>query len=306
MKKLITLIIFLLLIPMSSLASAPLSGNTNTENSDIVATLDSGIYDKVIDVKLIPNDDWAKVFYYTDKVGRFDKQTEYKLGSTITIKKDTTLDYYSASRNETASLIKENTYTFDYPEKIHLWYNWTDLVITNNENKDIDLRWWTINENEILYPTILEISKKFNYPFNMNEWDIATLQSPDEKVKIAFKYLKEKKVEIRNTIEKEIPEKTISTENITSESISRNENTGTSNTEATWNTSEAINTWNIETSRDTINRVSTKENNTLNNNLKTSILDSKQEKKTNPLVLIIWIIMLLVIAWWLYVKLEKK
>lgn len=303
MKKLI-IQITLLLIPLTSFAWAPLSWNVNNEASDVVATIESGTYDKVIDVKLIANDDGAKIFYYTDKVGRFDEQIEYKAWSKITIKENTTLNYHSVSRNQTASLIKENIYNFSYPEKIHLWYNWNAIVISNNDTKEIDLRWWTINDAEILYRTIIEIWWKYNYHFSMNSWDIMSLVSPDKKVKIAFKYiLAEKKIE-NNIWKKENSEETVKSENITSEAISINENERIINTETiTWNTSESINTWNIETN--SVSEISVNDN-TLNNNLKTSIIDSKQEKKTNPLVLIIWIIMFLRIAWWAYIKLEKK
>lgn len=301
MKKLISLI-FLLFIPLTSLASAPLSGNTNTENSDIVASVNSGVYDKVIDVKLIPNDDWAKVFYYTDKIGRFDEQTEYKLGTTITIKKDTTLNYYSASRNETASLIKENTYTFNYPKNINLSYSDNAVIITNNENKDIDLRWWKIKWEEFLYPTSISSKDSYKYNYQMNEWETINLVSPDEKVNISFTYNIPKKV--IPVVRREIPEKTISSENTTNnETNPITETWVNTNTASSWNTNESVNTWNIETNS---NAEAWVQDNTLNNNLKTSILDTKQEKKTNPLVLIIWIIMLLVIVWGTYIKLEKK
>lgn len=301
MKKLITLL-FLLFIPLTSLASAPLTGNTNTENADIVASVESGIYDKVIDLKLIPNDDWAKVFYYTDKIWRFDEQTEYKLGSTIIIKKDTTLDYYSASRNETASLIKENIYTFNYPKNISMSYSDNAIIITNNENKNIDLRWWKIKWNEFLYSTVISSKDSYKYNYPMTDWENINLISPDEKVNISFTYNIPKK-EIQ-AVKREIPEKTINPETGSSEATTTiNENTWISNNEATWNTIESFNTWNIETNSTSETWVN---DNTLNNNLKTSILDSKQEKKTNPLVLIIWIMMLLIIAWWTYMKLEKK
>lgn len=303
MKKLISLI-FLLFIPLTSFAWAPLSWNTSSEASDVVATLESGTYDRVIDVKLIANDDGAKIFYYTDTIGRFDEQIEYKAWTKIIVKENTTLNYHSVSRNQTASLIKENIYNFAYPEKIHLWYNWNTLVVTNNEVKEIDLRWWTINDAEILYKTIIEIWWKYNYPFSMNTWDIVTLSSPDKKVKIAFKYiLAEKKIEENKK-----------TENIISETVYTKEDTQLSNTETiTWNIAENINSWNIETNSQDENIINneitnnvSKNNNTLNNNLKTSILDSAQEKKTNPLVLLIWIIMFLAVVWWAYVKLEKK
>lgn len=307
MKKLI-IHFLLLLFPLSVFAWAPISPQTNTENSDVIASVESWTFDKVIDVKLIANDDGAKVFYYTDKVWRFDEQIEYKLWSVITIKKDTTLNYYSASKNETASLIKENIYRFNYPEKIHLWYNWNALVITNNENKEIDLRWWTINWNEILYKTIVEISWKYNFPFHMNSWDIATLSSPDEKVKIAFKYLLKKdepSIKTNNEISKV-------QENINSKnSINSLENIKTwteTNTEdqteeniLTWVNNEL--NWNIE---ETTNSNLQTETSNLNNNLKTSIIDSKPEKKTNPLVLLAAIIIIIWIAWWVYIKLEKK
>ncbi|MDD5213820.1 MAG: hypothetical protein PHG82_05330 [Candidatus Gracilibacteria bacterium] len=301
MKKLITLI-FLLFIPLTSLASAPLNGNTNTENSDIVASVESGTYDKVIDLKLIPNDDGAKVFYYTDKVGRFDEQIEYKLGTTITIKKNTTLDYYSASRNETASLIKENTYTFNYPKNINLSYSDNAIIITNNENKAIDLRGWKIKGNEFLYPTIINSKDTYKYNYPMNDGETINLVSPDEKVNINFTYNIPKKV--ISLVKREISEKTSSSENTTNNETNPITETGVNtNTASSGNTNESVNTGNIETSGTNETGVT---DNTLNNNLKTSILDSKKEKKTNPLVLIIGIIMFLAIAGGAYMKLEKK
>lgn len=317
MKKLIIQII-LLIIPLTSFAWAPISWNVNSESSDVVATVESGTYDKIIDVKLISNDERAKIFYYTDKIGRFDEQIEYKAWSKITFSKNTTINYHSISKNETASLIKENIYNFVYPEKISLSYLDNSIIIKNNENKDIDLRWWIIWWKEFLYTTNINSNDSYKYNYQMNEWETINLISPDEKVNIQFKYIIPKKVETQKIIKNTNLEKTENTqkeENITQTWISENKiDAELINTwiiqNNTWNTEEITNidnsnisTWIKEEIKNTANWL---ENNNFNNNLKTSIIDSAQEKKTNPLILIIWIMILIWVIWWIYIKLEKN
>ena len=76
---------------------------------------------------------------------KYSFDTSGKLINSIQVKsdfgkKDTILNYHSISNNITASLIKENKYTFNYPKNLEIIYENNNIFIKNNENKNIYLR----------------------------------------------------------------------------------------------------------------------------------------------------------------------
>lgn len=307
MKKIISLIL-LTFLPAIAFAWAPLLENMSTEASDVISTVNDGTYNKVIKVKLIPNDDRAKIFYYTDHIWRFDEQIEYKLWTEIIIKKDTTLNYHSVSNNYTASLIKENTYKFNYPSNLEIFYENGKISIKNNENKEIDLWYWVIWNFEIPENTIISPSDTYVYEHKLEANEKINLISPDEKIKKEFfNEIIIPKV-VHREIKKEIPSNEIKTE----------ETKIIENTETIENNWETNNSWNILKTEEATNNLelnsASKENtqvqettntNSLANNLKTSIIDTKKSKNNTFIVLVILFFIVWIILWILYKK-EKR
>lgn len=313
MKKIISLIL-LAFIPSLVFAWAPLMENMSTEASDVIATIDSWKYDSVIKVKLIPNDDWAKIFYYTDQVWRFDQQIEYKQWSEIIIKKDTILNYHSSSANYTASLIKENKYIFNYPQSLEIFYENNKISIKNNENKEVNLWYWTIWNFEIPENTIISPSDTYIYNYTLKNNEKINLVSPDEKVKKEFiNVVKEEKVISKNTIRKDTINR-VSTEqdkneinqnetNVETEFILSNENSQNTNTAKT---EESTNNTELNSAKqENIQVQETPENTNLANNLKSSVIDNKSSKNNIFIVLVILFFIIWMIAWIFYKK-EKR
>lgn len=316
MKKII-IAILLVFIPNISLAWAPLQANTNIDQADVIATMNSWIYDKVINVKLIPNDDQAKVFYYTDSIWRFDEQIQYKLWSSIEIKKDTILNYHSISNNITASLIKENKYTFNYPKNLEIIFENNNIFIKNNENKNVYLRWWKIWNFEIKENIELFPSETYKYNYDLKENETISLFSPDDNKIDSF---------TKKTIQKEI---IIKNDNIKKEEDSNKneaENTNSiekNDTKLENNSSEInnlVNTWEkidnneIDEQKPTNNI----ENSTwledskwnisnISNDLKTSIIDKKDSKNNYNFIILIIVFFIIWMIWWIiYNKKEKS
>lgn len=311
MKKII-IAILLVFIPNISLAWAPLQANTNIDQADVIATMNSWIYDKVINVKLIPNDDQAKVFYYTDSIWRFDEQIQYKLWSSIEIKKDTILNYHSISNNITASLIKENKYTFNYPKNLEIIFENNNIFIKNNENKNVYLRWWKIWNFEIKENIELFPSETYKYNYDLKENETISLFSPDDNKIDSF---------TKKTIQKEI---IIKNDNIKKEEDSNKneaENTNSiekNDTKLENNSSEInnlVNTWEKIDERKSTNSL---ENSTwledskwnlsnISNDLKTSIIDKKDSKNNYNFIILIIVFFIIWMIWWIiYNKKEKS
>ncbi|MDD4151474.1 MAG: hypothetical protein PHR68_02560 [Candidatus Gracilibacteria bacterium] len=318
MKKII-IAILLVLIPNISLAGAPLEINSNTEQADVIATIDSGMYDKVIEVKLIPNDDQAKVFYYTDSVGRFDQQIQYKLGSSIEIKKDTILNYHSISNNITASLIKENKYTFNYPKNLEIFYENNNIFIKNNENKIVYLKGWKIGNFEINENISLNPNEIYKYNYDLKENETISLFSPDNnKINSYTRKTIQKEIIVKNDNIQKNAENINKTEKVITEEKSNEqiENKNPINSEKIENNSgnleNTINIGNIsnnktEEQKNTDLEDSTGDISNISNDLKTSILDKKDSKNNyNFIILIIVFFIIGMIGGIIYNKKEKS
>lgn len=311
MKKII-IAILLIFIPNISLAWAPLQTNTNIDQADVIATMDSWIYDKVIEVKLIPNDDQAKVFYYTDSIWRFDEQIQYKLWSSIEIKKDTILNYHSISNNITASLIKENKYTFNYPKNLEIIYENNNIFIKNNENKNVYLRWWKIWNFEIKENIELFPSETYKYNYDLKENETISLFSPDDNKIDSFtkKTIQKEKIVQNNNIKKEADSNENEAEN--TNSIEKNDIKVENNSSEINN---LVNTWEKIDEQKSTNSI---ENTTwvedskwnlsnISNDLKTSIIDKKDSKNNYNFIILIIVFFIIWMIWWIiYNKKEKS
>lgn len=318
MKKII-IAILLVLIPNISLAWAPLEINSNTEQADVIATIDSWMYDKVIEVKLIPNDDQAKVFYYTDSVWRFDQQIQYKLWSSIEIKKDTILNYHSISNNITASLIKENKYTFNYPKNLEIFYENNNIFIKNNENKIVYLKWWKIWNFEINENISLNPNEIYKYNYDLKENETISLFSPDNnKINSYTRKTIQKEIIVKNDNIQKNAENINKTEKVITEEKSNEqiENKNPINSEKiennSWNLENTINIWNIsnnktEEQKNTDLEDSTWDISNISNDLKTSILDKKDSKNNYNFIILIIVFFIIWMIWWIiYNKKEKS
>lgn len=264
-------------------------------NLEVKSNIESWEYSFPIEVNLISNDKEAKIFYYTDWEWRMDHIKEFK--NPIIIKENTNIDFYATSKDYESTLIQTVNYTFSYPKEIEItWKN--DKIIIKNNSQDVQNIWyWQVQAQNLDYEinpnTYLEIWKTFEIDYKLSNNEKISLISPDKKIIKNFTYKIEQKTEKSqneiwtwNTLNNE--EKVVNPD----ENKPKNE---------TW---EYIETWKILKNNETKNDFS------LNNSLKTSVIESKnstKENKSNNLYIIFFIFFIVIIynIWLLLKKSEK-
>ena len=131
------------------------SAQSSANELIVQANIDSGNYDFALEVYLNSNDKNAKIFYYTDGIGRFDTLKEFKYNNPIIIKKDTILNYYAINDLNNSTKIKESQYSFSYPKNIEISYKNDTIFLTNISEKTINIGFFKIESNVLNY----EVSK---------------------------------------------------------------------------------------------------------------------------------------------------
>lgn len=159
-------------------------------NLDVKTNLESWEYEFAIEVNLIANEKNAKIFYYTDGEWRMDNIKEFS--KPILIKEDTTLDYYATNANFEDTLIKTANYKINYSDKVDLEAENDKIIIKNNSWKIQNIWYWKIESNNLNYElnpnTFLENKEIFELNYNLADNETIKLISPDKKIVKNFTY----------------------------------------------------------------------------------------------------------------------
>lgn len=186
--KILILLIILLLTNKSSIAS----------EFEIKTNIKWWEYKNVWEVYLNSNQKNIKIFYYLDDEWRFDNIKEFNWNPII-LKKDTTINFFSAIDEINSTTIQQEKFTFKYPENIKLWYlNWK-IFIENYQNEIIDLWYRKIYWDNIslVIPKNYYINpwEKFEVFYSMKDLETLNLYSPDDKINKKFQF---KNITIKN------------------------------------------------------------------------------------------------------------
>lgn len=156
---------------------------THANDLSVRSNIESGSYDFALEVYLVSNDKNAKIFYYTDGIGRFDTLKEFNKNNPILIKKDTTLNYYAINEINNSTKIAESKYSFSYPKNIEISHKENTIFITNNSQKTLNIWYFKIESNllnyEISKNTFLESWENFTLKYSPKKDDILTLFAPN-------------------------------------------------------------------------------------------------------------------------------
>lgn len=149
------------------------------------SNIDSGNYDFALEVYLLSNDKNAKIFYYTDGIGRFDTLKEFIPNEPLIIKKDTTLNFYAINDMNNSTKIAEAQYSFSYPENIKLSYEDEKIIIKNISGKTINIGYFQIESEllkyEIYKNTFLWPQETYTLKYIAKPSDAIKLITPDGK-----------------------------------------------------------------------------------------------------------------------------
>lgn len=271
----------------------------NAYELKVKSNLESWEYNFPIEINLISNHKEAKIFYYTDWEWRIDNIKEFK--NPILLKEDTTIDFYATTKNFEDTLIQTATYTFKYSEKIDIGEKNWKIIIKNNSNDIQNIWYWRVEANNLNYEinpnTFIDANKIFEIDYNLENNEKVFLYSPDKKVIKKFTF---KKVEKLPKIEEK--------KEIIENSLSWSENTEIKNQTLETKTSPLITTETWEIIDDTKWK-----DFSLNDSLKTSIIDNKsvnnneiKNNKSNSLYVILLILVLITLYnTWLLKKSKK-
>lgn len=266
-------------------------------NLEVKTNLESWIYDFPIEINIIVNQKDAKIFYYTDWEWRMDNIKEFK--KPILIKEDTQIDYYATNKDYEDTLIKTSIYTFNYSKNIDINWEKNNIIIKNNSWDIKNIWYWRVEANNLNYEinpnTFLENNKTFKISYSLEDNEEIKLISPDKKVIKTFVYKTPK--EVSENLEEKIEENQKVEEILNSTWVENppiiNENQ-IENKELIKNEDEKIienigNSWF-----------------SLNENLKSSTLDTKKTWNKNNIYIIILIFWSLILynVWLLLTKTE--
>ncbi len=266
-------------------------------NLEVKTNLESWIYDFPIEINIIVNQKDAKIFYYTDWEWRMDNIKEFK--KPILIKEDTQIDYYATNKDYEDTLIKTSIYTFNYSKNIDINWEKNNIIIKNNSWDIQNIWYWRVEANNLNYEinpnTFLEKNKTFNINYNLSDNEEIKLISPDKKVIKTFVYKIPK--EVSENLEEKIEENQKVEEILNStwvENLPIINEIQIENKELIKNEGEKI-IENIENSWFS-----------LNENLKSSTLDTKKTWNKNNIYIIILIFWSLILynVWLLLTKTE--
>ncbi len=298
MKKIIIFIITLLL-QINLLQAA---------NLDVQTNLESWEYEFVIEVNIIANDKNAKIFYYTDWEWRMDNIKEFK--KPLIIKEDTQLDYYATNTNYEDTLIKTSNYTFNYSKKIDITWDENKIIIKNNSWDIQNIWYWQIEANNLSYEinpnTFLENKDTFELNYVLEDNEEIKLISPDKKVVKSFVYKKKSP-----PLNLPLAGETSSNPPPAREGLGEGENTKTTKNTNSWSIENPPILSDIPLDKGELNQSKTEEiiekkEFDLEENLKTSTLDTKKTWNKNNIYIIILIFGSLILynVWLLLTKTE--
>lgn len=266
-------------------------------NLEVKTNLESWIYDFPIEINIIVNQKDAKIFYYTDWEWRMDNIKEFK--KPFLIKENTQIDYYATNKSYEDTLIKTSIYTFNYSKNIDINWEKNNIIIKNNSWDIKNIWYWRVEANNLNYEinpnTFLEKNKTFNINYNLSDNEEIKLISPDKKVIKTFVYKIPK--EVSENLEEKIEENQKVEEILNStwvENLPIINEIQIENKELIKNEGEKI-IENIENSWFS-----------LNENLKSSTLDTKKTWNKNNIYIIILIFWSLILynVWLLLTKTE--
>lgn len=265
-------------------------------NLDVKTNLQSWEYEFPIEINIIANQKDAKIFYYTDWVGRMDNIKEFK--KPILIKENTQIDYYATNTDYEDTLIKTSIYTFNYPKNIDIFWENNQIIIKNNSQDIKNIWYWKIEADNLNYEinpnTFLEAKDSYKINYSLKDNEEIKLISPDKKMIKSFIY----------KITKEIPKEIVQ---------NSSQNTSSWEIETTPVTEEIIVENEVNKEPDIKNII---EENTqtqienswfsLEENLKTSVIDTKKTWNKNNIYIIIMIFWILILynIWLLLTKTE--
>lgn len=152
---------------------------------EVKTNLASWEYTFPIEIHLITNEKNAKIFYYTDGIGRMDSILEYQ--KPILLKTNTTLDFFATTKDFQDTPIQTANYSFIYTDKIQLILK-NDTIILKNTDSDIQNIWyWKIESDTLNYElppnTFLEANQSFSLDYSLKNNQKVFLFSPDKKEK---------------------------------------------------------------------------------------------------------------------------
>jgi len=272
---------------------------TYANDLSIKTNIDWWEFDKVIEVNLISNNKNAKIFYYIDWEWRIDNQIEYK--TPIIIKKDTILNYYAFLDARNSTLIEEKKYKFNYPENFNISYKDNKINIINKNWTTINIWYWKIEADNINYEiyknTFIKNNNKYILDYKAKEQEKIIFISPDNKVKIQYKIPKQNII-VKEIKKIEINEKTKLT-NYTDTINPKNTEINKDNNKIIVN---QINSFNSKNETKNIE----KNNFDINKNLKSSIIDTNNDKNNIKFIYVIVLVFLLWIIYKIILILDKK
>ncbi len=154
-------------------------------NLEVKTNLESGKYNFPIEINIISNDKNAKIFYYTDGVGRMDNIFEFT--KPILLKSDTTIDFFATTKDFEDTPIQTVNYSFEYSDKIILILEKDKIILKNTDNEIQNIGYWKIESNNLNYEitpnTFLEKNKTFSINYTLGNNEKISLYSPDKKKK---------------------------------------------------------------------------------------------------------------------------
>lgn len=142
-------------------------------------------YKNVLEIYLVSNKKDTKIFYYLDNEWRFDNIKEFSWNPII-VKKDSTINFFSAIDEIKSTPIKQENFIFNYPKQIELWYKDWKIFLKNKTNEIINIWYWKIywdNLNLIIPKNYyLNPDENFEIYYQIKENENISIFSPDDKV----------------------------------------------------------------------------------------------------------------------------
>lgn len=267
---------------------------------EVKTNLAPGNYNFPIEVYLMANDKDAKIFYYTDGIGRMDTILEYK--HPLILKEDTTLDFFATTKDYEDTPIESAKYTFTYSEKIILILEEKKIILKNTDSDVQNIWYWKIESDTLNYEitpnTFLEKNEFFSLDYELKENEKIRLYSPDKKEKKSQVYKKPKKEESKNEPEKE--EKNETTSPTLLEEVT---------TETWWEISPLKESWATIKDENASWNIQIPENEDFQ--LTENITASVQEKKVNNSVFfflsyLLWVAFMSIISYNVYISQRKN
>lgn len=150
------------------------------------------VYHFPIEIYLNTNQKNAKVFYYTDGIGRQDTTKQYR--DPILLKSNTDLEYYAVWEEFEDTVIGKSIYTFEYSNALELIIKDNTILIQNNSSEIQNIGYWHIewlSLNYTISPNIfIEPKKYFSLDYHAKNGEKISLYAPDGGLKKSTLYTK--------------------------------------------------------------------------------------------------------------------